>query len=127
MSDGVIEFNKSLSGARVVVEPAFGLLKGRWRCLLDTLDESAPKVFSTVITCCIIHNRYKYKDFEIEINRVWDMQRETITVVIGALGLISKGLDNVTSRIPGNINTIEIQKITGHRITDILRKVMSPK
>ena len=90
MTDSQIDFNKSLSGARVVVEQAFGLFKGRWSCLLDTVDESAQKVLSTIIPCCILHNRYKYKDLEIEINRIWDMQRETIAVVIGALRLIKK-------------------------------------
>lgn len=49
-------FNRSLSGARVVIEQAFGLLKGRWRCLLNKLDESVDKVPSTIITCCILHN-----------------------------------------------------------------------
>ena len=39
------------------------------------------------------------------------MKTETIPVVVGALGLIKKGLDKVTSRIPRNISTNEIQKI----------------
>ena len=41
------------------------------------------------------------------------MKTETIPVVVGAMGLIKKGLDKVTSRIPAsNISTKEIQKIT---------------
>ena len=56
LTDRQRDFTKSLSSARVVVEQAFGLLKGRWQCLLDKLDESVDKVPSTVITCCILHN-----------------------------------------------------------------------
>ena len=56
LTDRQRDFYKSLSSARVVVEQAFGLLKGRWRCLLDKLDESVDKVPFTIITCCILHN-----------------------------------------------------------------------
>ena len=69
----------------------------------------------------------KYRDLEIEVNRMWDMKTETIPVVVGALGLIRKGLDKVTSTIPGNISTIEIQKITMLGTAYILRKVLSLK
>ena len=40
------------------------------------------------------------------------MKTETIPVVIGALGLIKKGLDKVIRRIQGNINTNEMQQVT---------------
>ena len=33
----------------MVVEQAVGQLKGRWRCLLNKLDESVEKVSTTVI------------------------------------------------------------------------------
>ena len=69
----------------------------------------------------------KYRDLEIEVNRIWDMKTETIPVVVGALGLIKKGLDKVNSRIPGNISTIEIQKITMRGTAHILRTVLSLK
>ena len=49
----------------------------------------------------------------------------TKPVVVRALGLIKKGLD--TSRIPGNIGTNEIQKITMLGTAHILRKVLSLK
>ena len=65
-------FNKSLSGARVVIEQAFGLLKGRWRCLLTKLDESVDKVTSTVVTCVILHNICADLNDDTEVEAVHD-------------------------------------------------------
>ncbi|KAK9979860.1 hypothetical protein ABG768_013268 [Culter alburnus] len=49
-------YNQKTSRARVVVENAFGRLKGRWRCLLKRNDCSTHKVKSLVIACCVLHN-----------------------------------------------------------------------
>ena len=47
------KFNQQLSRARVVVENAFGRLKGRWRCLLKKNKLNMPKI----VSCCIVlHN-----------------------------------------------------------------------
>ncbi|XP_052407883.1 uncharacterized protein LOC127953028 [Carassius gibelio] len=51
-----IVYNQKTSRARVVVENAFGRLKGRWRCLLKRNDCSTHKVKSLVIACCVLHN-----------------------------------------------------------------------
>ena len=56
MTESQRDFNKALSSARVVVEQAYGLLKGRWRCLLTKLDESFDKVPDTITVYCIWHN-----------------------------------------------------------------------
>lgn len=45
-------FNQKFSRARVVVENAFGRLKGRWRCLLKRNDCDT----QLVLTCCALHN-----------------------------------------------------------------------
>ena len=42
--------------ARIVVEHAFGRLKGRWRCLLYKLHVSMESVPETVGACCVLHN-----------------------------------------------------------------------
>ena len=49
------KFNKALSLARVTIERAFGVSKGRWRCLLKRLDnlENVPDV---ILACCVHHN-----------------------------------------------------------------------
>ena len=43
----------------------------------------------------------KYKDLEIEIERMWGMKPTTIPVVIGALGLKKNGLGEIHQTNPG--------------------------
>ena len=69
----------------------------------------------------------KCKDLEIEIERMWGMKTTTIPVVIGALGLIKKGLEKYTKQIPGNIKISELQKIALLGTSRILRKTLSIK
>ena len=47
------KFNQQLSRARVVVENAFGRLKGRWRCLLKK-NESNTSNMPKIISCCVV-------------------------------------------------------------------------
>ena len=49
-------FNYRLSHARVVVEHAYGRLKGRWRCLQKRLDISVYDVPKCVAACVVLHN-----------------------------------------------------------------------
>ena len=49
-------FNTRLSGARVIVEHAYGRLKGRWRCLRNRLNVSVADVPELVGACCTLHN-----------------------------------------------------------------------
>lgn len=48
-------YNTKLSKSRVVIENAFGVLKGRFRCLKH-LEVDIPNVTSIIVACCIIHN-----------------------------------------------------------------------
>ena len=50
------KFNRRLSRARVVVECAFGRLKGRWRSLLKRKDMKLDYLCTAVTACCILHN-----------------------------------------------------------------------
>ena len=56
-SDAEKKFNKKLSSARSVVERTFGILKGRWRCLLKRLDNQLENLPQIIIACCVLHNR----------------------------------------------------------------------
>ena len=49
-------FNYRLSRARMVVECAFGRLKGRWRSLLKRNDINVRFLPTYVATCCVLHN-----------------------------------------------------------------------
>ena len=49
-------YNHRLSKSRVVVEHAFGRLKGRWRCLLNKLSICIDDVPEVIGACCILHN-----------------------------------------------------------------------
>ena len=50
------KFNYRLSHARVVVENAYGRLKGHWRCLLKR-NESNTNNIPKIIECCVVlHN-----------------------------------------------------------------------
>ena len=42
---------------------------------------------------------------------MWGLKTSTIPVIIGALGLIKKGIDKYINKIPGNIKIVELQKI----------------
>ena len=50
------EFNNRLSQARVVVEHAFGHLKGRWRCLRTKVAIQVMEIPELVGACCILYN-----------------------------------------------------------------------
>ena len=46
----------------------------------------------------------KYKDLEIEVERMWGLKTTTVLVVMGALGTIKKDMENYSDKIPGNNN-----------------------
>ena len=61
-----------------------------------------------------IEKRSKYKDLEIEIQRMWHMKTEVIPVVIGSLGAVKKGME------------VNIKKVSeSASVAQILRKVLS--
>ena len=69
----------------------------------------------------------KYKDLEIEINRMWNMKTVVIPVIIGNLGMVRKTCDKWIKQIPGSTNIDMLQKITLLGTAHILRKVLSIK
>ena len=51
-----LRFNYRLSRARMVVECAFGRLKGRWRSLLKRNDTNVKFLPKYIAACCVLHN-----------------------------------------------------------------------
>ena len=92
-------------------------------CLLIDISISTEKNTSVKAT----EKLSKYKDPEIEIERMWGMKATTIPVVIGALGLIKKGLEKYTKQIPSNIKISELQEMALLGTSRILRKTLSIK
>ena len=56
---------------------------------------------------------------------IWVFKTETVPVVIGALGLVKKGMGKCVEKLPENINIKELQKISHLSTAYILRKVLS--
>ena len=69
----------------------------------------------------------KYKDLEIEVERMWGLKTTTVQVVMGVLGTIKKDMENYSNKIPGNINIYELQKITLLSSALLLWRVLSIK
>ena len=67
----------------------------------------------------------KYKDLEIQIEKTWGMKTTTVPVIIGALGLVEKGIENYIGKIPGNIRITELQKTVLLGTAHILRRTLS--
>ena len=76
--------------------------KGR-NCQL--LEISVPTERNTSIK--LTEKLSKYKNLEIEIERLWGMKAATVPVIIGALSLIKKGMQKYISKLPGNISIQE--------------------
>ncbi|XP_028517939.1 uncharacterized protein LOC110248967 [Exaiptasia diaphana] len=92
-------------------------------CLLIDMSVPTDKNISIKTT----EKLSKYKDLEIEVERMWGLKTSTIPVIIGALGLIKKGIDKYINKIPGNIKIVELQKIVLLGTAHILRRTLSIK
>ena len=90
-------------------------------CLL--IDMAVPNDTNT--SRKTIEKLSKYKDLEIEIERMWGMKTSTVPVVVGALGVIKKGIEKHLAKIPGNIRIEELQKTVLLGTAHILRKSLA--
>ena len=89
-------------------------------CLLIDMSVTADKNVSAKV----FEKFSKYKDLEIEIEKMWQLKTTTIPVVVGALGLIKKGTIDYLKKIPGEPSLSEIQKIVLNGNAHILRRAL---
>ena len=87
-------------------------------CLL--IDMSIPTEMKAFLKT--MEKLTKYKDLEIEIEKT-----TTVSVIIGAFGLIKKGTENYIGKIPGNIRITELQKTVLFGTAHIVRRTLSIK
>ena len=66
----------------------------------------------------------KYKDLQIEIQKMWHLRVETVPVIVGALGMIKKA-QKLINKIPGDPYPAEVQKIALLGTARILRGALS--
>ena len=67
----------------------------------------------------------KYKDLELEIQRMWHMKTIVIPVVVTALGTVKKRMLENIEKVSKRANATEITKICMLGSARILRKVLS--
>lgn len=67
----------------------------------------------------------KYKDLEIEIQKMWNLKTITVPIIVGALGMIKKGTQKHLDKVPGGHKLSDIQKIVLNSTAHILRKTLS--
>ena len=92
-------------------------------CLL--IDVAVPS--DSNVSIKEFEKKSKYKDLEIEIQRMWKTKTKVIPVVIGALGVMSKDFEGYVKEIPAKMNNQEIQKIALMGTAHILRKILMMK
>jgi hypothetical protein len=76
-------FNYKLSGARRVVENAFGILANRFQCLLTTLKQEPHNVESIILACVCLHNIMRMR-YPCDQNALLDREDENHQVIPGS-------------------------------------------
>jgi len=56
LTDSKLSFNKTFCATRVLIENSFGLLKSRFRQLIQVDIHSVNKITKFIISCCALHN-----------------------------------------------------------------------
>ena len=69
----------------------------------------------------------KHVDLQIEWQRMWNKKVKEIPIIIGATGIVEKGIQSYLRKIPGKHNLYNLQRSAILGTAHILRKVLSIK
>jgi len=97
-------YNFCHASARIAIERAFGLLKGRFRCLLTTLAmDRVDLIPMHILACCVLHNiclmRGDEIDLEINMEEAIDVAGNIENVPVAGAGAAKRDLICQTLRI----------------------------
>ena len=96
----------------------------------DTINRECTLVDISIPVCGNIIRKeaekiVKYKDLEIEIQKCWNLKKiSTIPVIVGALGTVSKGIENHLNNLSPNAEFKVIQKTALLGTAHILRNFL---
>ena len=121
--DITILWDMSIQTDREIKASRPHIVKEEKSCLL--IDMAIPTYKNTSEKVTEKLSKYRYKDLEIEIERIWGMKATTMPMVIGALERIKKGMDKYIQKIRDDTKIQELQKITLLGTSHILRKALS--
>lgn len=94
------KFNKMLSATRVLIENTFGLLKSRFRQLIEVDMHNVDKISKFIISCCVLHNLCIENNDDIDfpmyekqnVNEVYNEDIGEQEVLLKRLGEIKRNL-----------------------------------
>ena len=66
----------------------------------------------------------KYKDLEIQVNRMWKVRTKIVPFGIGVLGTVKNGLDQNLQLLPSHPSDVGLQKMTLMSAAHIIREVL---
>ena len=93
----------------------------------DSVNSTCKLIYMTIpsdrnIALKELEKKCKYRDLELEIQRMWQMKTEVIPVVVGSLGTRRKGMGGNIKEVSERATVTETQKINILRTVRLLRK-----
>jgi hypothetical protein len=92
LAHNLLRWNTHHSSARMVIERAFGRLKGRFRCLQGTLHYDLPFLPEVVMACVLLHNFLIVKNDDLDVEEAGANLGPDVQDI--AHGLVGAGLHN---------------------------------